>query len=208
MRAKKVRSRLPVLLAVTILITAGAASATTLLDYSLQEKVAKALAKTAEHGAKGAGIVQARVIEKWVEPGPRGVMPYTYVRLKIEKNIAGADDLPQEIIIRQYGGELDGKVVKVHGQASFADHERTLLFLEKSKFGLNIIGMSQGKYSIKTDPVTGEDYAVTSYDRRTMFVSKDRKNHTYRKKDERSPLDRLVLEIKTIARELSGGDEP
>jgi len=88
-------------------------------------------------------------------------MIFTTVRVSTERILKGPGDL-KEIVVRQPGGMIGDKGVKVSGYPDFFDGEEVILFVEpfESK-GIHsgkhrVVGMAQGKFRIETDPATAQ----------------------------------------------------
>lgn len=91
---------------------------------------------------------------------------YTYTAVKMSKNYKGSGS---KVVVKTLGGRVDEIIMRVPGQAKFNENEEVLLFLEKNKkdimsinknLGISnyeaahigeyeIVGLSQGKFSIK-----------------------------------------------------------
>lgn len=79
---------------------------------------------------------------------------FTYITISPQTPLKG-DQIPQEITIKQPGGEVGEIGMRVDGASVFEEREEVLLFLKKGRKGFHrILGLSQGKFSIKTDPTT------------------------------------------------------
>lgn len=70
----------------------------------------------------------------------------SYVR--VEDSLKGGVSLGRVLRIRQPGGELGRRGMRVAGAASFHQGEHVLLYLRPIKGGLFVVGLSQGKFSI------------------------------------------------------------
>ena len=75
---------------------------------------------------------------------------YTITKIEVAETYKGNTKSAKTISIRQIGGEIDGLVQTVAGNAKFAQGEEVLVFLESnSRAGIHfVMGMAQGKYSI------------------------------------------------------------
>ncbi len=73
----------------------------------------------------------------------------TYVSIEPIAIIAG--DLPQgEIVLREHGGQLQGKVEKIFGAPEYRLGEQVIAFLSQGADGsLHTTGMAMGKYSVR-----------------------------------------------------------
>jgi len=86
-------------------------------------------------------------------------MIYTTVRVSAERILKGPGGL-KEIVVRQPGGMIGDKGVKVSGFPDFFEGEEVILFVEPFEpQGVHsgkhrVVGMAQGKFRIETDPET------------------------------------------------------
>lgn len=119
---------------------------------------------TSEADYIGKGIVEQEY-SQWEENNTK---IYTYTSISINKNYKGNS---KKVVVRTLGGVVGDIGMKVPGQAKFSEKEEVLLFLEKEKedvaaisknLGLSsyeakhtpeydIVGFSQGKFSIKEE---------------------------------------------------------
>jgi hypothetical protein len=72
---------------------------------------------------------------------------YTEFTVAVEKTVKGTAE--GEVTVRLMGGTVDGKTLRVAGNAQMEKGERTLLVLRKSGSFYVVIGMSQGKWSVR-----------------------------------------------------------
>lgn len=104
-------------------------------------------------------VVQARVVDQrafWNDSRTRIV---TAIELEVDATFKG--DPPARVTVVQAGGELDGIRMTVHGVTTWKQDERVLVFLEDAFDGnYRVAGFSQGKFSLQTDPDTGELVAL------------------------------------------------
>lgn len=104
-------------------------------------------------------VVEATVVSKqafWNEGRTRIL---TRVELEIDRTHKGAPTGSLSVV--QAGGEIDGMRMTVHGVTPWQVGERVLAFLEPAfDAQFRVTGFSQGKFSIETDPRTGEEIAV------------------------------------------------
>ena len=104
-------------------------------------------------------VVEATVVSTrafWNEGRTRIL---TAVELDVERAHKG--DAPRRVTVVQAGGELDGMRMTVHGVTQWRAGERVLAFLEPAfDAQYRVAGFSQGKFSIRTDPDTGEEIAL------------------------------------------------
>ena len=79
---------------------------------------------------------------------------FTYITITPNSSLKG-DRPTQEIVIEQPGGEVGDIGMFVEGTSVFEEGEDVLLFLERGRKGFQrTLGLSQGKFSIESDPVT------------------------------------------------------
>jgi hypothetical protein len=83
---------------------------------------------------------------------------YTYTSLKVNEYIKGKG--PEKIVIRQIGGKVGEIEVFVPGNARFDLGEEVFLFLEKGSKYYYVMGMAQGKFSVKKDKLSKEKILV------------------------------------------------
>lgn len=104
-------------------------------------------------------VVEATVVTKqafWNESRTRIL---TRVELQVDRAHKGAP--AGRLSVVQAGGEIDGMRMTVHGVTQWQVGERVLAFLEPAfDAQYRVTGFSQGKFSIQTDPRTGEEIAV------------------------------------------------
>ncbi len=80
---------------------------------------------------------------------------YTEYTVRPERVVKGK--APAELRLRLMGGSLDGKTLTVPGNARVEEGERVLLVLRDQGTYQTLVGMSQGKWSVRR--VNGEDRA-------------------------------------------------
>ncbi|MBM4352292.1 MAG: hypothetical protein FJ109_00630 [Deltaproteobacteria bacterium] len=80
---------------------------------------------------------------------------YTEYLVKPERVVKG--EAPAEVRLRLMGGSLDGKTLTVPGNAPVEEGERVLLALRDQGSFQTLVGMSQGKWSLRS--VDGKDRA-------------------------------------------------
>ena len=103
----------------------------------------------------------------------RGNMIWTEYTIKVYEVLKGGEI--KEIKIRQPGGEIGDRGVKVAGAVSFGKLEESVLFLDKEKDGAyDLIGWAQGKFHVYWDDKTRTKYILQNLDG-ISFVQKDGK---------------------------------
>ena len=124
-----------------VLLTAGMATATSVQKFSIKDLSTKSNA-----------IVRATVESAVSEQDATSREIYTYVTLRVVEPVKGATK-DQILTIRQLGGEVGTLASIVPGMPSFKATEEVVVFLtEKDHSGHSwVMGLQQGKYSIRTD---------------------------------------------------------
>lgn len=94
------------------------------------------------------------VQSRWNEQGNRIV---TDVTIKVQDTAKGRMNKDALVHIRLLGGRVGGLVAKAPGMPTFSVDEEVVLFLQKKGGPKNlVVGGTQGKRLIQTDPKTGE----------------------------------------------------
>jgi len=147
-----------ILIALGVLI-GGSAWATTMIQLDRQDLLQQADL-----------IVEGRVAlppKPFVE-GP-GQIVFSKITILVEEYYNTSSISPQQEEIRhieilQPGGTYNGRTTVVPGMPSFRPNERVFLYLKRNpRTGdYNVVGLSQGKFEIKTEAGTGLDYLVPS----------------------------------------------
>ncbi len=121
----------------------GSARSTTAVRLSLQEMTD--LSTTVVHGrVLGTG-------SRWNEAG---TMIVTDVRVEVEEALKGS--AAGEITVTQLGGEVGKLKTEVPGAAAFRRGEEAVLFLAvDGRGGLQVTGLSQGRFEVVDDARTG-----------------------------------------------------
>lgn len=114
--------------------------ATTVRSVSLQ-----ALAR----GSRGIAVVTPLTSESHYEDLGRRRRIVTDTRVRIEEDIAKADGLDTEILVRTLGGAVGDVGERVHGQVQWALTKPCVAFLLQGPDGVFYVnGMSQGHYPL------------------------------------------------------------
>lgn len=88
---------------------------------------------------------------EWNEEGTK---IFTYITIYPQTSLKGGQ-ISQEITIKQLGGEVGEIGMHVDGVSAFEEGEEVFLFLKKGRKGFHRpLGLFQGKFSIKTDPIS------------------------------------------------------
>ena len=122
---------------------------------------------------KSDSIVVGQIVDQYSDWDSTGKFIVTYIKVKVVDDIKGSEGGAQEIIIKKVGGRVGDREMIVHGAARFTVGEKTLLFLGKDFKGFrSVMGLSQGKYRILRDQMTGEEVAENPTDPEIGFVKK------------------------------------
>jgi hypothetical protein len=104
-------------------------------------------------------VVRAEVTQVWVEEDERGNLR-TRAQLEVETVIKGQRSV-DAVLVDQVGGVLHNQFAPVPFAARFSDGERGIFFLEHTSTGrTTIVGWSQGKYTLRTQPDSGAEMVV------------------------------------------------
>jgi len=132
-----------------LFLAGAAASAGTIIALDL-----KALTQRAEV------IVLGRCLESSVRWNAERTRIYTDWTVAVDQAIKGAP--VGKVIVRQLGGELEGKGMIVAGVNRLTLGEEVVLFLGPAEDSARrIVGLSQGRFTVQTDPQTGRKQVRT-----------------------------------------------
>ncbi len=114
-------------------------------------------------------IVRGTVISQWVMLNPAGHV-VTRALVQVERVWKGQVVAGEVIAVDSPGGDYMGLMADVASAARFSDGEAVFLFLSSvyNGQGWTPVGMFQGKYSIRQNPVDGSEMPVrftVSYER-------------------------------------------
>jgi hypothetical protein len=85
----------------------------------------------------------------------------TKITLSIDSALKGSPST--EVVFYTPGGVVDGVGMKVSGAPSFVEKEEVLVFLSLYKSNYSVLGLGQGKYSIRADGA-GKKLAIPDTD--------------------------------------------
>ncbi len=104
-------------------------------------------------------VVRAEVTQVWVEEDERGNLR-TRAQLEVGRVLKGEDSV-NAVLVDQVGGVLHNQFSPVPFAARFSPGETGIFFLEHTSTGrTTIVGWSQGKYTLRTQPETGAEMVV------------------------------------------------
>lgn len=96
-------------------------------------------------------VLEGRVVSRRVELERSSGRPHTYWGLAISKQLKG-NTLPQEITLRQPGGEVGEVGYQVAGAAQFASGEEVIVMARDTNEApsvKDVVGLSSGKYVVE-----------------------------------------------------------
>jgi hypothetical protein len=140
--------RLGWMLSLAALVVASGALATTLANWTLTDFVVNS-------NAAVVGKVSA-IDVRWNDDH---TLIQTYVTLDVTENVAG-ETVPQQIVLEEMGGRVGRIITRVEGVPTYRVGEQVFVFVEKIDGRYRTLGFYQGKYTLETDPVTGEERYV------------------------------------------------
>ena len=151
-------------------------------------------------------IVVGDVVDEYSAWDPSGRFIVTYTKIQVVDDVMGTEGGSREIIIRHLGGRVGNREMEVHGGAKFMIGEKTLLFLKKQSSGFkDVLGLSQGKFKILKDSLTGSEFAVNPKDPEIKFLDSNFKTVEDPDGQSRKPVS-LTDFIQEIKKELKEGN--
>ncbi len=178
-----------ILLVILSLLIAQSAWSTTVLKLDISDM--SELAQT---------IITGHCLSKRTEIDPKDNNIYTYATFKVNQVLKG--DLPGDsITVRHPGGRVGDEISIVPGVPDFNLDEEVLLFLSsEDDAGYPwVVGLSQGKFHIQKDEISGkkitfaDPHGLSLYDKKEARISPSAKRVIV-------PLDQLIQSIQTILR--------
>lgn len=117
-------------------------------------------------------VVQGRVLQVNSFWEKTGSIIVTEALVQVEEAIVG--NAPTVVVVRTFGGEVDGFRVDAQGFPEFRLNERVLLFLEAEKEGASrVTGYQQGQFRVVVDKA-GVEMAVPTVDVETVITADGR----------------------------------
>ncbi len=107
-------------------------------------------------------IVEAEVEASVPEKAPGEVYIKTVSTLRLTRVVKGELLEGDRILVREWGGRLDGESTHVASAPVYAPGERVLVFLERERLSpmWRTVGMTQGKITLVEEPDTGRDVTL------------------------------------------------
>lgn len=118
-----------------------------------------------------AAVVQGEVLKVNSFWDAAGRIIVTEALVQVEEKVFG--EAPSVVVVRTFGGTVNGYTVEAHGFPKFQASERVLLYLEAEKGGASrVTGYQQGQFRIVRDKA-GVEYAVPTVDEGGSIVTLD-----------------------------------
>ena len=123
----------------------------------------------AELVAQSDAVVEGEVIKVESFWAPSGRIIVTQAMVRVTDAIAGKADTV--VVLRTYGGTVDGYTVEAHGFPSFETGDRLVLFLANQKDGsAEVTGYRQGQYRVVRDKA-GVEFAVPTIEKGVRLLT-------------------------------------
>jgi len=150
-----------VFLSLLLVLVAGIpAGASTFLNMDQRELV-----------LHSAAVVDGEVLQVHSFWDPKGRMMITEAIVKVSDSVVG--NIGSAIVVRTFGGTVEGYTVEAHGFPTFKKGERFLLYLEPERDGAHrVTGYQLGQYRIVRDK-SGAEVAVPTFDGEASLVTRD-----------------------------------
>jgi len=98
-------------------------------------------------------IVRGHVVRRTSSWNPERTRIYTVSEIRVDAAMKGGLAPGSVVPVRQIGGQVDGVVQTIAGDAHFTEGEEVVVFLDRDEtlpFSY-LIGLSQGKFSVRRD---------------------------------------------------------
>jgi len=158
--ALRKRLGVPVLLLLLTLAVVPWASATTLASWSLTDFVVNS-------NSAVVGTVSA-IDVRWNEDN---TLIQTYVTLDVSQQVAG-ETLPAQIVLEEMGGRVGRMATRVEGVPVYRLGEQVFVFVERIDSKYRTLGFYQGKYTLETDPASGQERFVQRVPAGAVYVAR------------------------------------
>jgi len=124
----------------------------------------------AELVAGSDAVVQGRVLKVSSFWEKTGRVIVSEAMIQVEELVKGA--APSVVIVRTFGGTVNGFTVEAHGFPKFAVNDHVLLYLHDAEGTAEVTGYQQGQYRIVRDKA-GVAMAVPTVDGGAFLVGRD-----------------------------------
>jgi hypothetical protein len=145
--------------AAALLLSALPTAASTFLAMSQEELV-----------AESAAVVVGRVLSVQSFWNDEGTAILTEAAVQVEETVVGRS--ATVVLVRTFGGEVDGLRIEAHGFPTFAKGQRLLLFLRGAEAQAEVVGYRLGEYRVLTRS-DGVDVAVPTVDGSVALLNRD-----------------------------------
>lgn len=116
-------------------------------------------------------VIQGQVLQVNSFWEPEGRLIVSEALVRVEESVVG--DAPSVVVVRTFGGTVDGFTVEAHGFPRFRVNERLLLFLGAEKDGAaQVVGYQQGQFRVIRNRA-GEEIAVPAVDGGANYLTVD-----------------------------------
>lgn len=147
------------LLAACVLV-AWPAGASTFLAMSQEEMVKQADA-----------VVVGKVLQVSSFRDPSGAVILSEATIEVERTVFG--EASGAVVVRTFGGTVDGYTVEAEGFPKFRNGDRVLVYLSDEVGGISqVVGYRLGEYKVLRDR-EGEDVAVPTLERGVRLLAAD-----------------------------------
>jgi hypothetical protein len=120
------------------------------------------------------------------------------IDVTVAESWKGTVSASRRLKVVQVGGEAEGYVTKVFGQATFAAGERAVLFLRGPEDQAVVVGLGQGKRPLRPDPARGR-WMVDPGDRSAAVRVGPDGRHFPAAEEPAVPLDELRQRVVELA---------
>ena len=118
-----------------------------------------------------AAVVQGEVLKVSSFWDRTGRIIVSEALVQVHEKILG--EAPSVVVVRTFGGTVNGFTVEAHGFPKFRANERVLLYLEPEKDGASrVTGYQQGHFRIVRDKA-GVELAVPTLDEGASIITRD-----------------------------------
>jgi hypothetical protein len=146
---------------------------------------------------KSAAVVDGEVLQVHSFWDAKGRVIVTEAIVKVSDSVVG--NVGSAIVVRTFGGTVEGYTVEAHGFPTFKRGERFLLYLEPERDGAHhVTGYQLGQYKVTRDK-SGAEVAVPTFDGSARLLSRDGRQAA---RPQALALDALKNQIRTEAQSL------